>query len=342
MMSANTTTPATDTSPTAERQGKAGSGWPVLFWDLLGFVASIALFVASIIMANISEDPLAFALMTISILLFIVMWIVAIGFFTLQPNEAKLLVLFGEYKGTIRGTGFYWANPFFSKTLSTSSAALNDDDEDGKSKTAEKPIKSKISLRARTLTGPKLKVNDKNGNPIQIANVIVWHVSDTARAAFDVDHYEEFVAMQSETALRHVASQYAYDHYEDTDDKAQGQITLRSNITEVSQALKTELSERLAQAGVTVDDARLTHLAYAPEIAQVMLRRQQAEAIIAARTKIVQGAVSMVNEAITELDREGTITLDEERKAAMVSNLMVVLCGDNDAQPVINTGTLYN
>jgi regulator of protease activity HflC (stomatin/prohibitin superfamily) len=199
----------------------------------------------------------------------------------------------------------------------------------------------KVSLRARTLNGDKLKVNDKRGNPIEIAAVVVWNVKDTAQAIFDVDDYETYVATQSETALRHLATAYPYDHGETSDEDADDQITLRSNVEEVSDALRVELEERLVQAGVTVQQARLTHLAYSPEIAQAMLRRQQAKAIIAARRKIVTGAVSMVDMALQDLSARHVIDLDEERKAAMISNLMVVLCGEAEVSPVINTGTLY-
>ena len=196
--------------------------------------------------------------------------------------------------------------------------------------------RNKISLRARTLNGEKLKVNDKRGNPIEIAAVVVWRVEETAQAMFDVDDYENYIPTQSESALRHLASRYSYDDGEDNE------ITLRSNFDEVSQALRTELQERLGKAGVVVDEARLTHLAYAPEIAQAMLRRQQAEAVIAARQKIVHGAVSMVDMALKELAEKDVVHLDDERRAAMVSNLMVVLCGEAEVHPVINTGTLYN
>lgn len=225
-----------------------------------------------------------------------------------------MLVLFGAYKGTVKRDGFFFVNPFCSQ--------------------------KSISLRARTLNGEHLKVNDKMGNPIEIATVIVWHVSDTARALFDVDAYDNYVALQTETALRHVASLYAYDHMED-DDAKNTQITLRANIEEISVRLKQELDNKLSAAGVSVDDARLTHLAYAPEIAQAMLRRQQAEAIIAARKKIVEGAVSMVDMALEKLSQEQIVELDDEKKAAMASNLMIVLCGESETQPVINTGTLY-
>ena len=198
----------------------------------------------------------------------------------------------------------------------------------------------KLSLRARTLNGDKLKVNDKRGNPVDIAAVVVWRVEDTAKAVFDVDDFETYVATQSETAVRHLASTYPYDSGEtfaDTEDE----ITLRGNVDEVSEALRVELTERLEQAGVTVEQARLTHLAYAPEIAQAMLRRQQAEAVIAARRKIVTGAVSMVEMALDDFSKNKIVEFDEERKAAMVSNLMVVLCGESQVTPVVNTGTLY-
>jgi regulator of protease activity HflC (stomatin/prohibitin superfamily) len=334
-MTDSTTTPIQHT--VTETQGRASKGAPMLLAVLVLLIVSIAAFAYAIT----RPEPLPTWLIGASIVVFLIGIVLACGFFTLQPNEARVMVLFGNYKGTIKETGFYWANPFYSRALQTEinltgSKSKSDDDDDVSTKT----VKAKVSLRQRTLNGPKLKVNDKNGNPVEIANVIVWRVINTAKAVFDVDNYEQYVSTQSETALRHVASLYAYDNNEDSDGNEQ--ITLRSNIIEVSQALRKELSERLAPAGITVEDARLTHLAYAPEIAQVMLRRQQAEAIISARTKIVQGAVSMVDMAIKELDKDTDITLDDERKAAMVSNLMVVLCADNDAQPVINAGTLYN
>ena len=267
-------------------------------------------------------------------------------------RQARVCILFGDYKGTVRDEGFRWANPFYSRSMGSSGTAEDATAEVisksglslGKQiETAAKAtsnISTKISVRARTLNGDILKVNDKVGNPIEIANVVVWHVADTAKALFDVDNYEQYVATQAETALRHVASIYAYDHAEDSSDSMES-ITLRSNIEEVSTALKYELTQRLAPAGVTVDDARLTHLAYAPEIAQAMLRRQQAEAVIAARKKIVEGAVSMVEMAVTELSKGGQVELDEERKAQMASNLMVVLCGESEAHPVLNAGSLY-
>ncbi len=238
------------------------------------------------------------------------------GYFTLQPNEARVLVLFGNYKGTVRTGGFWWANPFLSSAKG----------------------RFKVSLRARTLLGDRLKVNDRRGNPIEIAAMVVWHVQDTAQAMFDVEDFETYVTTQAETALRHVATAYAYDH---GDDEGSAEVTLRGNPDEVSAALRTDLGTRLAVAGVVVDDARLTHLAYSPEIAQAMLRRQQAEAVIAARRKIVNGAVSMVDMALKELADAKVVDLDDERKASMVSNLMVVLCGEGEVTPIVNTGTLY-
>ena len=232
------------------------------------------------------------------------------GYFTLEPNEARVLVLFGEYRGTVRDSGFNWANPFARKL--------------------------RVSLRARNLNGERLKVNDKRGNPIEIAAVIVWRVADTAQASFDVENCGEYVRIQSETAVRHLATSFAYDHGEENE------VTLRSGGEEVQAMLLSELQERLGKAGVCVDEARLTHLAYAPEIASAMLRRQQAEAVIAARQKIVHGAVSMVDMALRELALKDVVHLDDERKAAMVSNLMVVLCGEADVHPVINAGTLYS
>jgi regulator of protease activity HflC (stomatin/prohibitin superfamily) len=251
------------------------------------------------------------------------------GFFTLQPNEARVLLLFGEYRGTVRESGFHWGNPFYSK------GRANVVKTDKANHVTVAWGQQKISLRARTLMVEKLKVNEKQGNPIEIAAVVVWRVENTAQAVFDVDDYERYVQTQSEAALRHLATGYSYDN------GAENESTLRGNVDEVSQALRAELQQRLAKAGVAVDEARLTNLSYAPEIAQAMLRRQQAEAVIAARQKIVHGAVSMVDMALRELAAKDVVHLDDERKAAMVSNLMVVLCGESEVHPIVNTGTLY-
>jgi len=289
-----------------EQRVSALSGWRLLFLNLALVVLAIWLFVTGV--RGVRTDGVLPVLGAIA--LFIISFITAGGFFTLQPNEAAVLILFGSYRGTVRDSGFFWTNPFNKRI--------------------------RISLRARNLNGDKLKVNDKRGNPIEIACVVVWRVRDTAQACFDVENYDSYVRVQSESAVRHVASSYAYD------DGEPNEVTLRSGGEVVAAALTVELQERLDRAGVEVQEARLTHLAYASEIAQTMLRRQQAEAVIAARQKIVHGAVSMVEMALNELSAKKVVVLDEERKAAMVSNLLVVLCGESETKPVINTGTLYN
>lgn len=283
---------------TQERTLTVSSGWPMLTGVLAAFGGCAILFFSGIA----SESGVLIALAVIGVISTI---ITASGFFTLQPNEAAVISFFGPYLGTVRESGFYWYNPFATKR--------------------------KISVRARNFEGNKLKVNDKQGNPIEIAAVVVYKVEDTVKACFDVDNFEQFVEVQSETALRHLANSYAYDHGEEHEN------TLRSGVDEVSAALTQELHERLAKAGVNVLEARLTHLAYAPEIAGVMLRRQQAEAIIAARQKIVHGAVSMVDMALRELGDKQIVTFDDAQKAALASNLMIVLCSESHTQPVIST-----
>ena len=232
-----------------------------------------------------------------------------IGLYTVQPNQAAVISLFGKYVGTVKENGLRWNNPFFGK--------------------------KKISQRIRNFESGKLKVNELDGSPIEIAAVIVWQVVDASEAVYNVDDYESFVHIQAESALRAMATSYPYDQHED------GQLALRSHANEVGAHLKQELQERLADAGIEVLDARISHLAYAPEIAQAMLQRQQANAIIAARTRIVAGAVGMVEMALAELQKNGVVQLDEERKAQMVSNLLVVLCGERSTQPIVNTGSLY-
>ncbi len=239
-----------------------------------------------------------------------------VGLYMLQPNQGALMTLFGSYRGTDLSNGLRWANPFY--------------------------VKRKVSLRARNFNSERLKVNDMRGNPIEIAAAIVWRIEDTAKATFDVDNFETYVLTQAESAVRHLALSYAYDNLDETDASQPREITLRSGTEEVAAALRRELQERFALAGIVVVDAKLTHLAYAPEIAGTMLRRQQAEAVVAARSKIVQGAVGMVELALKGLEERGLVQLDDERKAAMVSNLLVVLCSDHDAQPIVNAGTLYN
>lgn len=273
-------------------------GYLMLFVFLIMFIGSIIILIIT------------------KIFIFILFIAIAIfikpGFIMVQPNNSRVLLLFGEYVGTINKNGFYWVNPLYTK--------------------------KKISLRASNFDSERLKVNDKLGNPIMISTILVWRVKDTYKAAFDVDNYENFVRVQTDAAVRKLASMYPYDNFADeghTED-----ITLRSSINEVSETLEKEIQERLSIAGIEVLEARIGYLAYAQEIANAMLKRQQATAIVAARHKIVEGAVSMVEMALEELGKKNVIDLDEERKAAMVSNLMVILCGEKDASPVLNTGTL--
>jgi regulator of protease activity HflC (stomatin/prohibitin superfamily) len=305
---------------TREKSITVFNGWFMLLVTIIVFLVGIGLEIAfGYSVYNIAQtegkhivetsDLPNFYYLFFGILVIVLGIFMGYGFFTLQPNEARVLILFGAYKGTERTSGFLWTNPLYTKR--------------------------RISLRSRNLNMQKLKVNDKRGNPVEIAAVIVWRVEDTAQACFDVERYEDYVTIQSESALRHLASSYAYDH------GMENELTLQASADEISSALQKELQDRASKAGVLIEEARLSHLAYAPEIAQVMLRRQQAEAIIDARQKIVHGAVSMVQMALTDLAEKGIVNLDEERKATMVGNLLVVLCGEAEAQPIINTGTLY-
>jgi regulator of protease activity HflC (stomatin/prohibitin superfamily) len=291
-------TPVPAGSGTEEVEIKSSSGYVAL---LLMFLSLLA--IPFFIFARIP---------VFAVIALIAFFFLAKGMYMLQPNQSALLMLFGDYRGTDYSTGLRWANPFFNKT--------------------------KVSLRLRNFNSEKLKVNDKRGNPIEIAAAVVWRVSDTARAVLDIDHYEQYVPIQAEAALRHLANEYSYDHIDDADST----LTLRAGGDEIISRLKRELQERFEKAGLRVEDARLTHLAYAPEIAGAMLRRQQAEAVISARKQIVQGAVTMVEMALQGLTERGVVELDAERRAAMVSNLLVVLCAETEAQPVINAGTLYS
>jgi len=293
---------AAELNRTQERKANTSNGGLMLLVSLLLLVALVWMVVELIRYEN--------GLNGIAVLvLSLVFTLVICGFYTLQPNEGAAITLFGNYKGTDRQPGLRWVLPWYSR--------------------------KKVSLRVRNVTGEKLKVNDKRGNPIEIAAVVVWRVTDTAQALFDVDQYQTFVDIQIETAVREIASHFAYDHAEE------GEPTLRGDADQVSALLREKLQDRVSVAGVVVDETKLSHLAYAPEIAGAMLRRQQAEAVLAARRYIVQGAVEMVHHALEQLSERDIVQLDDERRAAMVSNLLVVLCGDRDAQPVVNTGSLY-
>ena len=271
----------------------------------LMLLVTLVLFFGSILYAFNQENPLYLIITAISFLGFF-------GFILVNPNTSKVILLFGKYVGTVKDNGLYWANPFYTK--------------------------KKISLRASNFDSERLKVNDKLGNPVMISTILVWRVTNTYKAAFDVDNYENFVRVQTDAAVRKLASMYPYDNF--ADEGHDEDITLRSSVNEVSETLEKELEERLAIAGIEVLEARIGYLAYAQEIASAMLKRQQATAIVAARHKIVEGAVSMVEMALEELNKKDIVALDEERKAAMVSNLMVILCGDKEAAPVVNAGTL--
>ena len=330
-----------------EREVRPVSGWLALPIVVLLYAASVALGWWSFAQGGSGSDgkpvPVWWMLVAAGVVLTLAI-VASVGFYTLQPNEARVLILFGSYRGTVRSPGFSWGNPFYANGSSGKPTGSSWTTRKGKGETdGEKgpagPKRYKVSLRARTMNGGKLKVNDRRGNPVDIAAVVVWHVQDTAKSVFDVDDVETYVSTQSETSVRHLATRYPYDTGESVAEETD-EVTLRGNVDEVSDALRQELQERLAPAGVVVDQARLTHLAYAPEIAQAMLRRQQAEAVIAARRKIVTGAVSMVEMALADLAAKGVLDLDEEHKAAMVSNLMVVLCGESAVQPMVNTGTV--
>lgn len=291
---------------TTERTAQTTNGGLVLLATLVVTVLLIWTFVAGIIAAKVQHDPWP---LVIPGLLFVALLILVTGFYSLQPNEAAAVTLFGNYKGTDRTAGLRWVLPWYAR--------------------------KKISVRVRNVTGEKLKVNDRRGNPIEIAAVVVWRVSDTASALFDVDDYQRFIDIQIETALREIASHFAYDNAE------HDEPTLRAASDQVSALLQEKLQERVSIAGLAIDGAKLSHLAYAPEIASAMLRRQQAEAVLAARQTIVKGAVLMVEQALVQLSERDVVKLDDERRAQMVSNLLVVLCSDTQTQPVVNTGTLY-
>lgn len=285
-----------------EKVIRPSGGWLMLLFNLTLVALSIYLFTLY------EKGDLYVILGIVCLLLFFTL---ITGFIAVEPNSSRVLILFGEYKGTVKNSGFSWVNPFYSK--------------------------KKISLRANNLDTKPIKVNDKNGNPIIIGAVVVWKVDNTFKAAFDVDNYASFVLTQSEAAIRKLAGHFSYDNFED--EKAE--ITLRSSADEVNDMLEKEVSDRLLMAGISVIEARLSHLAYSEEIASAMLQRQQAEAVVAARSKIVEGAVGMVEMALEELSKKAIIELDNERKAQMVSNLMIVLCGDKNPQPVVNTGSVY-
>ena len=315
-----------------ERPYKPMSGWPMLVIFLVMVVANIALFFFAARSLGAGEGLIGGVSMAGAVLLIFVHVLALVGFQAIAPNDARAYLLFGDYKGSTKTTGFYWVNPFFTKKKITLRIR---NFETGSTTTPEqKSAEGKVVQEKGRTAGKPSKVNDKDGNPIEISAVVVWKVVNTAEALFEVDDYEDYVAMQSESALRNLASRHPYDSEDH-------EVSLRGNIEDISDQLKQDIQERLDKAGVEVSEARISHLAYAPEIAASMLQRQQAQAVVAARTKIVEGAVSMVEMALDELSKQKIVDLDEERRAAMVSNLLVVLCGDRQTQPVVNAGSLY-
>ncbi len=302
-----------------ERPARIRSGWMMLFVLLFMAIASIAIAVLGGVFSE--ELPALIVFLPIGVVLFLVTTVMMAGFKLLQPNEAYVLTLFGKYYGTIKTDGFFWTNPFC--------AAVNP-------ARAVAGVSRKLSLKAMTLNNDKQKVNDEEGNPIEISVVVIWRITNTARAVFNVENYMSYISTQCDAAIRQVARQYPYDVSSNGDEKS-----LRGSAQEIADVLRGELQQRVDMAGIEIIEARISHLAYAPEIAAAMLQRQQASAIIAARQRIVEGAVSMVQMALNKLSEEEIVELDDERKAQMVSNLLVVLCGNRDAQPVVGTGSIY-
>ena len=302
-----------------EKSAHEKSGWGMIVVVILCFIAAIVVF--AIGAAGMDRNGALGALVAVGIVLFLVALVLACGFKTLQPNESYVFTLFGKYYGSLKRDGFFWVNPFCS-TVNPARAMMG--------------TNRKLSLKAMTLNNEKQKVNDEEGNPIEISVVVIWRIVNTARAVFNVDNYMAYLSTQCDAAIRQVARQYPYDVSSNGDEKS-----LRGSAQEVADILRGEIQERADMAGIEILEARISHLAYAPEIAAAMLQRQQASAIIAARQKIVEGAVSMVKMALDKLSDEQIVDLDDERKAQMVSNLLVVLCGNKDAQPIVNSGSIY-
>jgi regulator of protease activity HflC (stomatin/prohibitin superfamily) len=326
---------------TEEIQLQARNGMGMLILSIALLLAAIAAIIGGAVLIERGVHRASGGVLLASgILYFCVSWIPFMGLKILKPQEALVLTLFGKYIGTLKGEGFFFVNPFVSAVnpAAGSGAATATEDENPTVQSGKRSVslpRKVISLKAMTLNNNKQKVNDELGNPVEIGIVVIWRVVNTAKAVFNVDNYKAFLSIQCDSALRDIAKQYPYDVEED------GEMSLRGSSTKVAEQLKAELQSRLDIAGLEIVDARITHLAYAPEIAAAMLQRQQASAIVAARKMIVDGAVGMVEMALNKLSENDVVTLDDERKAAMVSNLLVVLCGNRDAQPVVNSGTLY-
>lgn len=318
-----------------EKVFKARSGWGMLFLLLATLVVTpvAGLWAIAGLDSQTIYVPIGLVVLALSVFAFLTALICLFGLIAVAPNEARVLLLFGEYKGSVIESGFYWVNPFYSKHKI--SLRVRNFETGSTSQPEQKDATGKVVHPKSRTHGRPSKVNDRDGNPVEISAVVVWKVVDTAEASFEVDDYEDFVAVQSEAALRSMASRYPYDSEDH-------EVSLRGCTQDISEQLQADIQERLHKAGVQVLEARISHLAYASEIAAAMLQRQQAQAVVAARSKIVEGAVSMVEMALDELSNKKVVELDDERRAAMVSNLLVVLCGSQNPQPVVNTGTLYN
>ena len=312
----------------AEKPYRPLSGWIPLLVTLVLLVAGPWIFIRGLVAAS---SGLAASIVA-GVLLFAAGFIALFGFMAIAPNQARVLLLFGAYKGSALESGFFWVNPFFTKKKV--SLRIRNFETGSKHTPEQKSAEGKVIQKASRTSGRPSKVNDRDGNPIEISAVVVWRVVNTAEAMFEVDDYEDFVEVQSEAALRNLASRHPYDSEDH-------EMSLRGSTSEISDQLRTDIQDRLDKAGVEVIEARISHLAYAPEIAAAMLQRQQAQAVVAARTKIVEGAVGMVQMALDHLAADNIVELDDERRAAMVSNLLVVLCSDRHTQPVVNTGSLY-
>ena len=318
-----------------ERELRAANGWAVLFVSVILYLAAIVLTIKAAVLLDAQESAGGYAMLIVGVVWLAIGWFPWIGLRVIKPNEALVLTLFGKYVGTLKKEGFYFVNPFSSAAVPHNNGTITVVAAPGGTSAALNRPRTKVSLKMLTHDNKKQKINDRMGNPIEVGIVVIWRVVNTARALFNVDNYETFLSIQADSALRDVARCYPYDST-DSDEK-----TLRGSAQEVCAQLREELQERVENAGLEIIEARITHLAYAPEIAAAMLQRQQATAIIEARQKIVDGAVGMVEMALNRLGESNVCELDEERKAQMVSNLLVVLCGNKDAQPIVNSGSIY-
>ena len=330
-----------------EKVLKPAKGIPMLLLDLVMLLASIAAIVLAILLLE-DKTALGVVLLILGTVMFVAFFILLAGLKTVRPGEALVLTLFGSYYGTVKEPGYYFVNPFCSAVSPAYDKAAAEkakkDKENGgnpSSTTQLVTTRARVSMKAMTLDNGRQKVNDVLGNPIIIGAVVIWHVEDPTKAVFNVEDYPSFLSTQTDSTIRNIARLYPYDIFDETDQDTAGEKTLRGSSQEIAENMKDELQKRVETAGIVVEDVRITHLAYAEEIAAAMLQRQQASAIIAARQKIVDGAVGMVKMAIDRLDEDEIVVLDAERKAAMVSNLLVVLCGNRDAQPIVNSGSIY-